>query len=525
MRTPRSLASLPIAAVVALAAAATAPAQQARPAPAAVRDALHVRAAWVFDARLPASAPRGLRLRLPLGPASYRVELRPHDLRSRDFRLLVDRGDRLEQVPTPPSVTYRGEILDRPGGEVAASLIDGRLTAAVRLARGGVWQVQPLAEALPGAPRTRHVVYRAADVAWPHPLRCANAERALPESLRRGGSGGAPAAMKEAEIAIDADLEYYQKNGSDVVRTQNRVTTIMNAVDAIYRRDVEIQYRITTIVVRTKRTYNPPLFGFLPFLLLDYQRYWNQNHGNVPRDVAHLFTGKGQFSGIIGVSLLGQVCNLSTAYGVSKAFSPTASLNVALVAHELGHSWGAIHCSGSTCNIMCANLNGTGCSGKFDSFGPLSKFSIVTFKNSRTCLSDPGGNQPRITPFGTGCKGSRGTPAIGAIGLPRLGQSYSITLAGGVPGGRALLLGGADKQVPPFDLSWLGAPGCSLLVKAQGFFFVALDGQGGVVVRDQVPNDPRLLGKSIYVQWVTIDAAANRLGLAFSRGLQITVGR
>lgn len=525
MHTPRFPTLLAPLAGAVLLVASSAPAQRARPAAGAVLEALHVRAAWVFDADLPASAPRGLRLNLPLGDATVRAEIRPYDLRSPDFRLLVDRGGRLETVPTPPSVTYRGVVLDRPGGEVAASLIDGGLTATVRLGDGVVWQVQPLADILPHAPRARHVVHRARDVVWPRPLRCGNTEHALPEAVRRGNSGGAPAAVKEAEIAIDADLEYYQKNGSDVVRTQNRVTTIMNAVDAIYRRDVEIQYRITTIIVRTTRTYNPPLFGFLPFLLLDYQRYWNQNHANVKRDVAHLFTGKGQFSGIIGVSLLGQVCNLSTAYGVSKAFSTTASLNVALVAHELGHSWGAIHCSGNTCNIMCANLNGTGCSGKFDSFGPLSKFSILTFKNSRTCLSDPGGNQPRITPYGSGCKGSRGTPEIGSAGLPRLGQSYSITLAKGVPGGSALLLAGVNEQRPPFDLSWLGAPGCALLVQTRGFFFVTLDSQGGVIVRDHVPNDPRLLGKSIYVQWVTIDAAANRLGIAFSRGLRITIGR
>ena len=49
-----------------------------------------------------------------LGGRTYRLILRQHDVRARDFRLLVDDGRAIQRQPTPPCVTYRG-IVDGHG--------------------------------------------------------------------------------------------------------------------------------------------------------------------------------------------------------------------------------------------------------------------------------------------------------------------------------------------------------------------------------------------------------------------------
>lgn len=97
---------------------------------------------------------------------------------------------------------------------------------------------------------------------------------------------------KEAEIAIDADLEFYQRNGSNSTTT-NTITTVVNGIDTIYRRDIDLQYMIRTIIIRTTGVYVNSDMGNL---LGEFASRWSANHGGVQRDLAHLFTGKGGFS-------------------------------------------------------------------------------------------------------------------------------------------------------------------------------------------------------------------------------------
>jgi hypothetical protein len=112
--------------------------------------------------------------------------------------------------------------------------------------------------------------------------------------------------------------------------------------------------------------------------------------------MAHIFTGKGSFSGVIGCAYLSVVCT-SSGYGSSKAYHSSLTTNVGLVAHECGHNWGAGHCNSSPpCYIMCSGLGG--CQGNLTLFGPTSISSIIAHKNTRNCLDDgPPSGPPTIT--------------------------------------------------------------------------------------------------------------------------------
>jgi hypothetical protein len=55
--------------------------------------------------------------------------------------------------------------------------------------------------------------------------------------------------VKFAEIAFDADYEYFQLNGGSVAATTADIESIINAVDDIYLCEVGIAYHVTTIVV------------------------------------------------------------------------------------------------------------------------------------------------------------------------------------------------------------------------------------------------------------------------------------
>jgi hypothetical protein len=298
------------------------------------------------DLALPRSSTVPFEVRVHLAGAERTLSLAPHDVRSPDFQLLVHDATGVHPVPAPPSVTFRGGVSGMPDTEVAASLVDGQLFATIHASDGEVWGIQPLSELIAALPRQVHVVYRASDVSVPEGVRCGVADGDVKHEHHDVG----PAAIKVADIAIDADLAYYNRYGA---RTTN-----------IY-------------------AWN----GDLCNLLGQFRSYWNANHGGVVRDLAHLFTGEGTFSGVVGCAYVGVVCG-SSAYGASKVYHGNLVTDTGLVAHEIGHNWNAPHCNSSPpCHIMCSGLGG--CAGNLTSFSPGEVAVIVAFKNSRGCLSDP----------------------------------------------------------------------------------------------------------------------------------------
>ncbi len=351
--------------------------------------ALHVASGTAQDLALPQSSAMPFQVRVHIAGAERTLLLQPRDVCSSDFQLLVHDASGVHPVSTPASVTFRGSVGDLPGAQVAASLIDGQLFATVHTGDGEIWGIQPLSEFIPSLPRAPHVVYRGSDVALPDGAHCGVAH----DLGKPVGHHFGPAALKVAEIAIDADLAYYNRYGANVVNVFNRVTTVMNSCNVIYGRDCEIEHLITAILVRTTNIYT--WNGDLPNLFGQFRAYWNANHGAIRRDMAHLFTGEGTFNGVVGYAAVSAVCNIANAYGSSKAYSNLA-LSTGLVSHEMGHNWGAGHCNNAPpCNIMCSTIGG--CAG-LGRFSPGEIAIIVGFKNSRTCLSDP--TRPTLVPAG-----------------------------------------------------------------------------------------------------------------------------
>lgn len=329
---------------------------------------------------------REIAVPIVIGGANVTMVLHQHEMRSATFQLLVQDALGIQQVPTPPCTTYRGTLLEEPTTEVAASIIDGSVSAIVyRLPvvpgnPGENWVVQPVQQVNAAAGPSLHVVYRATDT-MPLPYQC--------------GNGIAPAVplppppigldtTYECQIAIEADIQFYQLNGSNVTTTQNDITSVMNQVEFIYDRDCDIQYSITTILVTTVPVYTTNNAGSL---LSQFAGQWNSVHAGIQRDLAHLFTGRNLDSSTIGIAQLSSVCNIGSAYGLSQSrFTTNFNSRVGLTCHEIGHGWSAQHCNAaSPCYIMCSGLGG--CSGNVTLFGPTEIGQIVAFAATRPCLT------------------------------------------------------------------------------------------------------------------------------------------
>jgi hypothetical protein len=277
---------------------------------------------------------------------------------------------------------------EQPGTLAPATVREGRLTATLSLADGRLYFIEPARQADAAAASDLHVVYLAQDAVVEGS--CAVSEAPEVVTTRPGGARvqGGP---RVADIAIDADFEFFQLNGSSVNATVADIEDVLNGVNVVYQRDCDLTHRVSAMIVRSSS--NDPYTSTDSGVLYDEMRtHWNTQQTAVDRDVVHLVTGKNLDGNVIGYAAVGAVCNRTRAYGlVQSRYSQTVSMSrrVALSAHELGHNWNATHCDSSDpCNIMCSSING--CDGiGLPNFEPLGAGDIAEFAASRSCLDSP----------------------------------------------------------------------------------------------------------------------------------------
>ena len=339
--------------------------------------------------RLEQGSGRALRASFRMQGEATSLELEPNTVRAPGFEVFVfDASGKRRLLELPPETTYKGRIPGRPDVRVAASVCRGKMTALMRDELDRFWVIEPEEGS------EDYAVYQAEDAMGDIQQGCqvrspsfadfdegSAPTRAEAQFLFDNAVNAAPG-TSIADIAFDADYEYYTRNNSSVADTIADIENVMNAVNLIYERDVQIAHQVVSINVRT--TPGAPYTSTSPGTLLDqFQAEWNANFRGTSRDIAHLMTGKSLDGNTIGIAYLGVICNGSFGYGLSESrFSGTFSRRVALTAHELGHNWGASH--DATGSIMCASVGA--CGQGVDRFRDPAINSIVNHRNSRSCL-------------------------------------------------------------------------------------------------------------------------------------------
>ncbi|MCH7604137.1 MAG: hypothetical protein IIB54_15370, partial [Planctomycetes bacterium] len=339
-----------------------------------VNESFGLRQSEIITLDLNAKRGEGLFTFVPIGGLPTFLNLQPHSVRSDNYKLLVQQPDgSLKEVKPGPVRTMRGDVIGMQDAVVAGSLLDDGLHATIRFADGSSMWIEPIGDRVAGAGANQHVLYRNEDVIQDAKVCGANdamrVAQAAPARGANGDGGSAPstaaaATFCTAELAFDADFEYFKQWGS-ATNVGIQINKIINAMNAQYKGDVGITHTIGTIIVRTKPG--------LPYTELDavklitqFRNEWEfGSQSGVVRDMAQLFTGKNVDGGTIGIAWIGAVC---TSYGYSMVqsdFNGKGSLacQTDLSAHELGHNWGADHCGCSnrrnsyTMNpfITCAN--------------------------------------------------------------------------------------------------------------------------------------------------------------------------
>lgn len=284
------------------------------------------------------------------------LDLQPCPVRSADYTVLVQQDDgSLKEIEPGPVKTFRGSVRGMPGTFVAAALRGEGLEARILFPdREELW-LQPIAAHVEGASPDRHVVYCSADIietkkhcaleAEP-PAAGRSAARTAASATGRS-AGQTPGGYTVAEIAIDVDAEYFRTYGS-VTAVEERINSIINALNAQFEREVGIRHVITAILVRTAEP-DPYTATDASALTRQFRDLWLDRHGDIRRDVAQLFTGKDLDGDGVGQAWLGGVRDPDAGYSVVQSdWTAIYASVIDLSAHELGHAWSAQHRRGRT---------------------------------------------------------------------------------------------------------------------------------------------------------------------------------
>ncbi|MHC4802308.1 MAG: FG-GAP-like repeat-containing protein [Planctomycetota bacterium] len=352
-----------------------------------VKAALNLKGFSAQQLQVPAELVDEFEVDVNLDGVPHRLRLRSHSVRAKDFRLLVQGADGvIREVDAPPPCTYRGEVTGGQPGQVAASLVNGQIVATMLMDDGALWQMEPLSKVAPQADHAAHVVYGDADML---PLQgfCGTEMLEVPDLPTAGSAAlGGPVMNDVVQLAFDGDYEYYSiAHNSSIPDATADINTITNSMDMIYAAQAGINYNITTILLRTSEP--DPYTQFSgSALLTEFADQWNNNHGGVVRDLAHLMTGK-DLGGVLGISFVGVVCiSPLTSYALSQTgFTGNFAERVAVTAHEIGHNWNAGHCDGDIdCSLMCSAIGG--CSGNISYFGSTALAQIIAYRGAIGCL-------------------------------------------------------------------------------------------------------------------------------------------
>jgi len=186
--------------------------------------------------------------------------------------------------------------------------------------------------------------------------------RSLVSGLKTAMGAQLATATREIEVSMVGDYEYTTQQGPNALTT---MVSLMNIVDGIFSEQVGVSIVPTDFT--TFAVDDDPFFqaGRAETLLNQLSTFRSSSAVLRSSGLTHLLTGRNLFETTVGIAFLGSLCDESA--GVSLSESSHNMDSALIIAHELGHNFGAPHDGegGSSCNttprsfLMAPELNGS----------------------------------------------------------------------------------------------------------------------------------------------------------------------
>lgn len=153
-----------------------------------------------------------------------------------------------------------------------------------------------------------------------------------------------PAATARLNVTVVGDQQYTQNQSNP----EGRAATLFNAVDGIYADQVGVEIRVVDIRLLQD---NGNLTSSSPQRLLDQLASFSASSAIDNPGLVHLLTGRNLNGGTIGIAFLRSLCSERFGVGLSEIRNGGIAVQTLLIAHEIGHNFGAPHDNqgGSAC--------------------------------------------------------------------------------------------------------------------------------------------------------------------------------
>jgi hypothetical protein len=300
---------------------------------------------------------------IPAAGRNYELNLTPRDLRTTAYRAETTTVNGVRSLEKQQITTFKGIINGANDSQVRLTIDDTKIEGYLTTATGERFYIEPANNYSRFAEAKDLVVYQEKDLLKTADFVC---ESELGKKIERTEEMIGINRFQDMptlhvlELATEADFSFVTDLGG-AVQANNEILSILNLIEGKY----EIELGLTFDVVFQHAWTTPdPFDGATASLFLNsFRTFWNVNRPqtSVPRDAAHLFTARQNFTGR-GLSYLGTICaNPNAAYGFTGRLD-VGTIKYVLTAHEIAHNLNGNHTDGvQGCadTIMMTTVNNT----------------------------------------------------------------------------------------------------------------------------------------------------------------------
>ncbi len=324
-----------------------------------------------YVAELKKERPNTLVLDLSIEGQTYQVQLYKKEVTTQSYQVSTASGALTQKSK---SVFYRGIVKDIKESFVSLSILNNSIHMTISN-NSGNYEINKVDNSL-------YAAYRVSDSKHAQETGCSSDELYQNENVKIKSDQDERSTGDCIEVYIECDFDSFQKNGSNVVNTEDWALALMNEVEILYENEG------VPMVVSDIKVYDVPdpylggstagqMLGFMGGAVGDYDGR-----------LAHVFSTRPVGGGVAYLNVLCANNNGSWGpFGVSGSMNtntipfPIYSWNVMVIAHELGHNLGSNHTHSCVWN---------GNSTQIDDCGPVASYTTSCYDSSNPILPASG---------------------------------------------------------------------------------------------------------------------------------------
>ena len=318
---------------------------------------------------------------------SIKVSVKPSNILSENYSTLISDENGIKEVRGFTAIPMVGKVNDVENSKVSLTINDNFIYGFIKLGFD-YYNIEPLYHFIDNAPLDTYIFYSSKDIIQTKNMTCGfeemqKGEKGAIDRITTGGNRMQGSCFTVL-YAIASDFSMFQKYGS-IIAVQNHNIGVMNDIQTNYDDEFadEVKFQINQQWISTCASCDPWSNSTAPGVLLGSFRSWGPTGFTQTHNLASLWTAR-EFDGTtVGMAYINALCN-NSRYNVLEDYTTNASSKRVLVAHEVGHNFGASHDDAGSGTIMAPTVNNT------NSWSVQSKTSIQAGYLNATCLGTCG---------------------------------------------------------------------------------------------------------------------------------------